>query len=81
MTYDSWKLDNAEDERAARMRRQRIPCEDCDRNFATVEIEHKYGDIHLCEACHEKRESDDEPLTDEERAHFEGAVFPLQSAR
>jgi transcriptional regulator NrdR family protein len=58
MTYDDWKLENAEDEAAARIRRRRIPCEDCDKNFATIEVYHKYGDIYLCEACYEKREDD-----------------------
>jgi hypothetical protein len=56
--YDAWKLDNAEDERERRIRARRIPCEDCDRNFATIEVYHTYGDSYLCEACHEKREDD-----------------------
>jgi len=57
MTYDS----NQWDEEARRLRAERIPCEDCDRAFATVELETLTGDrlglpAYLCESCAEKRE-------------------------
>jgi hypothetical protein len=60
MTYDDWKLDNAEDEAQARIRAKRIMCDDCDERYADGWHEdltgyHPNGGDWLCEACYDRK--------------------------
>jgi hypothetical protein len=60
MTYDSWKLDNSEDEAARRIRARKILCEDCENRFAELFAEdltgyHPAGGAWLCERCYDQR--------------------------
>jgi hypothetical protein len=82
--YDDYKLDNAEDEAARRIRAKRIACDDCDDAIAEIWAEDltgydPAGGAYLCERCADKRYDGDYDAPDAgELAHRQAEAMRLK---